>query len=99
MNIILKSIAISLLFSYCLDPLCAQGAGASTKPSEDLNLNQQLTEISETNILSNSDYYVWGGSVVQGEDKKFYMFYARWPKGYIGRTQKDSWRYMRHSFW
>ncbi len=26
------------------------------------------------------DYMVWGGSVVKGEDKKYYMFASRWPE-------------------
>ena len=28
------------------------------------------------------DYWVWCGSVVQGEDSRFHMFAARWPKRY-----------------
>ncbi len=26
------------------------------------------------------DYIVWGGSVIQGDDQRYYMFASRWPK-------------------
>ena len=74
-------------FSGFVSPLDAQ-PGTEVQ-ADDLNLNKKLTEITDSNILSDPDYYVWGGSVVQGEDQKFYMFYARWPKGYIGRSDED----------
>jgi predicted GH43/DUF377 family glycosyl hydrolase len=28
------------------------------------------------------DYWVWGASVIRGEDGKYYMFASRWPKKY-----------------
>jgi predicted GH43/DUF377 family glycosyl hydrolase len=31
------------------------------------------------NKFADSGYYVWCGSVVKGEDRKYYMFYSRWP--------------------
>mgnify|MGYP000435177835 CR=1 FL=1 len=27
-----------------------------------------------------TDYWVWCGSVIQGEDQRYHMFAARWPK-------------------
>ena len=28
------------------------------------------------------DYWVWGSSVIKGEDGKYHLFYSRWPKKY-----------------
>ncbi|GAB3651537.1 hypothetical protein GCM10028791_20410 [Echinicola sediminis] len=31
--------------------------------------------------LNQDGYFVWGGSVVKGEDGRYHMFYSRWPAG------------------
>jgi hypothetical protein len=31
-------------------------------------------------ILADPDWFTWGCSVIQGNDGKYHMFYARWPK-------------------
>jgi hypothetical protein len=31
-------------------------------------------------VFADPDWYQWGGSVIQGEDGKYHMFYSRWPR-------------------
>ena len=33
-------------------------------------------------ILSDSEWFTWGCSVIRDEDNKYHMFYARWPRAY-----------------
>ncbi len=42
-------------------------------------------------VLNNRHYFVWGGSVTEGEDGRYYMFYARWPAGPEEDPFKDGW--------
>ncbi len=35
---------------------------------------------SRPHIFADPDWFQWGGSVVQGEDGKYHMFYARWQR-------------------
>jgi len=32
------------------------------------------------NLLVEKGWFVWGGSVIRGEDGRWHMFYSRWPK-------------------
>ena len=31
-------------------------------------------------LLAEKGWFVWGGSVLRGEDGRWHMFYSRWPK-------------------
>lgn len=48
--------------------------------TDDLNLTDKLLEVSEENVLRNSEYHNWGSSIVKGEDGKYHLFYAQMPK-------------------
>lgn len=41
--------------------------------------------------LNQDGYFVWGGSVVKGEDGKYHMFYARWVSGEEHEKFSDGW--------
>ncbi|AQT69259.1 Beta-xylosidase [Anaerohalosphaera lusitana] len=63
---------------------------AIVSPStNDLDISSMIQPVGEENILSQEDHYVWGGSGIEGEDGKYYLFYARWPKGMTGRAEGD----------
>ena len=34
------------------------------------------------NHFQTEDYFNWGGSIIQGDDGTYYLFYSRWPKAY-----------------
>ncbi|QDH80327.1 hypothetical protein FKX85_15290 [Echinicola soli] len=42
-------------------------------------------------ILNNEGYFVWGGSVIKGEDGRYHMFYSRWPSGDDQDKFTDGW--------
>lgn len=42
--------------------------------------NERLLHLTTGGGFSMEDYWVWCGSVVQGEDGRYHMFAARWPK-------------------
>lgn len=44
-----------------------------------------------TSVLNNDGYFVWGGSVIEGEDGRFHMFYSRWPSGPEHAKFADGW--------
>lgn len=41
--------------------------------------SQWVQPVPLQNKFADSGYYVWCGAVVKGEDRKYYMFYSRWP--------------------
>lgn len=38
-----------------------------------------IQPLRDTSVFSDPDYNIWCGSVVEGKDGKFHMFYSRWP--------------------
>jgi arylsulfatase A-like enzyme len=69
-------------------------AGAATGLGDDgalppLDLAAGIAGATSTNRLVQDDHFVWGGSVIEGEDGRYYMFYARWAHGSAGRGQGE----------
>ena len=79
----LKSLFLILLAAI-LFSMCVRQNKESVPGNLDLNKQIGQTRISVNNILNHVDYFTWGGSVVE-EDNKYHMFYARWPHGSTGR--------------
>ena len=48
--------------------------------SDNLNLANKISEVTEKNILTNSSFHNWGSSIVKGEDGKYHLFYAQMSK-------------------
>lgn len=46
---------------------------------DDLDLGKRITPVDSSNLFLSDSYYIWGASVVKGDDGKFHMFYSRWP--------------------
>ncbi|WP_017446929.1 glycoside hydrolase family protein [Gayadomonas joobiniege] len=38
-------------------------------------------KVAKKSVFKSDQYSIWGGSVVKGDDNKYHMLYARWPKG------------------
>ena len=54
---------------------------AVDKPAVPTNpFNNNLEPAPVAGSFRMKDYIIWGGSVTKGDDGKFYMFAARWPK-------------------
>ncbi|AQT67234.1 Alpha-L-fucosidase [Anaerohalosphaera lusitana] len=54
----------------------------ATADEPSLDIRSMIQPVPEHAKLQHDDWYTWGGSVLQGEDDKFHMFYCRWPKSY-----------------
>jgi len=52
---------------------------------------QEGNILSGPSVLNDSDRFVWGGSVVQGDDGKYHMLYATWECGDSLPAFGDSW--------
>ncbi|MCT4587159.1 MAG: glycoside hydrolase family protein [Carboxylicivirga sp.] len=66
---------------------------------DDLTFEGRLPHLTKDNILQQEGWYVWGGSVVKGEDNKYYMFYARWSADCIDCEEGDKGRFKNMSGW
>jgi hypothetical protein len=76
----------------------------STPPQDDLNLNARIrplpgTAVAEDQraipasqaILDDPARFVWGASVIRGEDSRYHMFYAVWDAGPSKPPFQDGW--------
>jgi beta-glucanase (GH16 family)/pimeloyl-ACP methyl ester carboxylesterase len=46
----------------------------------DLDLHSMLQPVPESAKLSDPDYYIWCGTMVRGDDRKYHIYYSRWPR-------------------
>jgi len=67
----MKQSILTILFLAFFTQLVAQ---------DKLTISDRISEIDETNIFKTEGFYNWGGSIIQGEDGKYHLFYSRWPK-------------------
>ena len=51
----------------------------------------ERTIIKSPNTLQLDDYFVWGGSVIKGNDKKYHMFFSLWECGEKWAPFQDGW--------
>lgn len=72
-------ICFVVMFSFC-------GTPEDNIP----HLKIELGKIAKHSVFASDSMSIWGGSVVQGEDGLYHMFYSRWPK-HLG------WVWVSHS--
>ncbi|TXE13896.1 family 43 glycosylhydrolase [Seonamhaeicola algicola] len=51
----------------------------------------EFGKVSPKSVFVNDTMSIWGGSLVKGEDNKYHMFYAQWPK-------KIGWEWVNYSY-
>lgn len=56
-------------------------------PGEDFNLSDKVVPIPDKSIFKDSLWNIWCGSMVEGNDGKFHLFYSRWPR----QTRHEGW--------
>ena len=62
------------------------------KPIEVSDFKDEARQIPVSeSVLTNPDYFAWGGSVVKGDDGKYHMFYAIFDAGENKPKFSDSW--------
>lgn len=44
------------------------------------DLSRWMRPLRENSVFSDPEFNIWCGSVVEGDDGKFHMFYSRWPR-------------------
>ena len=49
-----------------------------SKAQDDLDLEKRITRVDSSNMFLSDSFYIWGASVVKGDDLKYHMFYSRW---------------------
>ncbi|MFC1739472.1 glycoside hydrolase family protein [Planctomycetota bacterium] len=57
-------------------------------PLESKTALEQITP--GKSILIDKGWFIWGASVIKGEDSRYHMFYSRWPHGSRGRSYDPS---------
>jgi len=50
--------------------------------AQQTNIGDMINPVTEAGIFRDADYFNWGSSIIKGEDDKYHMFYARWPREY-----------------
>jgi len=68
-----------LLMVHLATLTCATSA-EKLPTDQDLDFHSLLSPVPEFAKLSEKDYFVWGGSMVRGNDGKYHLFYSRWKK-------------------
>ena len=48
--------------------------------SQDLNLSEWIGKVDQSSKFRLDSFMVWCGSMVKGDDNKYYLFYSRWPR-------------------
>lgn len=64
--------------------------GTSTKQNQVVDYDVKLGKVPMQAKLESDDYFVWGASLVKGEDGLYHMFYSRWPRKYDWAWVTDS---------
>jgi len=49
------------------------------KQEELLNLHNLIQPVPKESIYQDDGWFTWGGSMVQADDGRYYLFYSRWP--------------------
>ncbi len=73
-------LALILMFWGCNTP--GKKQSKAEKESGDLlslNLSESIQPVPLESFYQDEGWFTWGGSMVQGNDGKYYLFYSRWP--------------------
>ena len=80
-------LVLSLLFLGCIN----QGKKIleinKDKSNSSLNLAERIQPVLNKSSFQDKGWFTWGGSMVQGNDGRYYLFYSRWPY----KTEFKSW--------
>lgn len=82
-----KIIFIAILgMIFSINSVCAQSPKLDKKGNlismDDVDISSMVRPIPDNYIFSDSIYNIWCGSVVKGNNGKFYMLYSRWPRAH-----------------
>jgi hypothetical protein len=52
----------------------------ATRAISHLDLGAMLQPVPESARFIDPDYYIWCGAMVRGDDRKYHLYYSRWPR-------------------
>ena len=61
---------------------CLLFCGVLSAQDSDDTYRPGLQAFTEDNHFEDSLWFNWGGSIIRGEDQRYYLFYSRWPRQY-----------------
>ncbi|MCB0751144.1 MAG: hypothetical protein KDC52_06700, partial [Ignavibacteriae bacterium] len=89
----MKSKISIFIFSFLVLFVCC-----SEKENQSLNIKALPIsakiineDLAGPNVLGDSDNFVWGASVIKGDDQKYHMFYSFWESGKDQPIFSDGW--------
>lgn len=61
---------------------CSLSCRPEVKAEPIHDFSRLLQHVPEHSFLAQDGYYIWGASVVKGDDGKYHMFYSRWERSH-----------------
>ena len=61
---------------------CLFFCGAISAQDTEDSYRPDLQAFTQDNHFEDSLWFNWGGSIIRGEDQRYYLFYSRWPRQY-----------------
>ncbi|AWB64950.1 sucrase [Saccharobesus litoralis] len=61
---------------------CLASCQITSKPKQALDINALMQPVPDHAKFIDENYFIWGASMVEGDDGKYHLFYSRWPKKY-----------------
>ncbi len=73
----------TLTILFCLSSFFSPLADPKNFLSDnDIDFTKLLKPVPHHAKFIDPDYFIWGGSMVKGDDEKYHLFYSRWKKEY-----------------
>lgn len=69
-----------LLLALLLFMNCKTNTKKTEVTSKAPDFKIKFGKVSPKSVFRNDSLSIWGGSLLKGEDNKYHMYYARWPK-------------------
>lgn len=72
----------AILLFLLIIPGCLIGQSKNQKKINfsKYDFSKKILPIASDNVFRDSTFNIWCGSVIQGKNGKYYMFYSRWPR-------------------
>lgn len=77
-NVLILFFSTSILLFSCRQ-LKKENAGTKHRNPE-LDLGKLIKKVPFHSVLKDPNYFIWGASMVKGDDGRYHLFYSRWPK-------------------
>lgn len=52
----------------------------TSSPASSLDVGAMIRPLPDVSTMREKGYFVWGGSVIKGDDGLYHLFYSRWPE-------------------